>query len=246
MSNFVIGGWSQSLSDVPPPQFSYTMYGMVTNLTGLTTGTASAPGWSPAKSQAPDAAGTVMWTYGGGLCSPNSMPADADDIKAILNATDSKGWGGVDFDDECDMNTDNIILAMGNLAQSSYTFLAGSAYNNPNTSSSGQTTNEKVAAVAKSGRCDRFVLMCYATAMWSQSDIENNVGQAITRTLNYVGAANKKKVILALTPAGLNDWNLNYFLGQVISNDIGGLFIWNYPALEEDDLDRILQALSIS
>ncbi len=45
---FELGGWSQPLSREPMPHFTQMMYAMVTNLDGLTTGTASTPGWSPA------------------------------------------------------------------------------------------------------------------------------------------------------------------------------------------------------
>ncbi|MCP5051388.1 MAG: hypothetical protein GY940_29750 [bacterium] len=245
MSNYIIGGWSQSLSKAPPSQFSYTMYGMITNLEGLTSGTPAAPGWSPAKSSPPTQTGTVLWTYGGGFCTPPGMPANQADIDAILQATTAKGWGGVDVDDECDMNIDNIASTLKTLkpASTSYTFLAGWSYNNPGQDPAGQKINDSVQQVAQSGACDRFVLMCYAAAMWSMNDITANVGPAIQRTINYVGDA--KKVILALTPKGLTTENRDYFLDQVTSNNIGGLFIWNFPALKTPDLDTIVSALGI-
>lgn len=246
MNHYTIGGWAQSLGAIPPQSFSYSMYGMVTNLTGLTTGTVSAPGWSPAKTTAPQVTGTVMWTYGGGLCSPNNMPASENDLQNIKEATASMNWAGVDFDDECDMNINNIIKVMTTLGQASYTFLAGWDYNNPNASPVGKGINDKVMAVAASGCCDRFNLMCYASAMWSQSDIIANVGPAIHRTISHLGQSNRKKVFLALTPVGLNDWNLDYFLNQVTNLGIGGLLIWNYPILKPADLHTIENRLHIS
>lgn len=247
MSDYIIGGWTQSLSDMPPAGFSNTMYGMVTNLEGLTTGTAASPGWSPANNQAPAvASGNALWTYGGGLCSPNAMPASAEQVQAIVSAAKDNGWAGVDFDDECSMNIDNLVQAMQQLKplQTSYTFLAGWDYNNPSASSHGQQINNAVKQISNAGAADRYMLMCYATAMWNQSDIEANVSQAIERTINDNGVANKD-CILCLTPAGLNDWNLNYFLDQVTHYEIGGLFIWDFPRLSAADLATIKNRLGI-
>lgn len=248
MSNYIIGGWSQNPGDQPPSQFAITMYGMITNLQGLTSGTPAAPGWSPAHTSKPSvAAGSVLWTYGGGGAVPDEMPANSDDINAILSATKSMGWDGIDVDDESDMDISNVIATMKGLKeqgkQSSYTFLAGWDYNNPNASPLGQTINNKVQRVAESGVCDRYCLMCYASAMWSMSDIVANVGPAIERTIEHVG--DPKKVILALTPAGLNAENLKFFLEQVTINEIGGLFIWNFPALNSDDFNTICSSLEI-
>ncbi len=50
MNKFILGGWSQSLSSKPLEEFDVMMYGMVTNLDGLTTGTLASPGWSPKSS----------------------------------------------------------------------------------------------------------------------------------------------------------------------------------------------------
>ncbi len=118
------------------------------------------------------------------------------------------------------------------------------AYNDPGQYSVGQTTNDKVQAIANAGVCDRFVLMCYAAAMWDMPTIEANVGPAVSRTIAHVQDA--KQVILALTPAGLDEANLAYFLSQVTSNDLGGLFVWNFPALASADLSTILETLNIS
>ncbi len=247
MSNYVIGGWSQRVSDLPPSEFSYTMYGMITNLQGLTSGTLASPGWSVERTQAPSVGGSVLWTYGGGGCTPTAMPSSQSDIDNIVNSAKSNGWDGVDFDDECSMNTANIVKTMQELKSSSkqtgYTFIAGWAFNNPNASSSGRAINYAVQEIANSASCDRFILMCYASAMWSMTDIVANVGSAIDRTINYVG--NRKKVILALTPIGLNGENLDYFLNEVISKDIGGLFIWNFPKLLQSDLSKIINMLDI-
>lgn len=247
MSNYDIGGWSQQTSKRPPSQFSYTMYGMITNLQGLTSGLPASPGWSPASTSKPDVAGKVLWTYGGGGAVPDNMPATQSDIQGIISATDTQGWDGIDVDDESDMNIDNIIATMKQAKQeekeTSYTFLAGWNYNNPNASSSGTATNEDIEKIVAADVCDRFPLMCYASSMWSMDDIITNVGPAIDRTIAHVG--DPKKVFLALTPAGLNAENLDYFLNQVTTNDIGGLFVWNFPSLEDADLVTICEQLGI-
>lgn len=247
MSEFIVGGWTQNPGHQPFPGFSHTMYGMITNLEGLTSGTAAAPGWSPEKTAAPEvASGNALWTYGGGLCSPNAMPATQDDVQRIVDCAEQKAWAGVDFDDECHMNINNIIDTMQRLRplQTSYTFLAGWDYNNPSASNYGKEINEAVQKISNANAADRFILMCYASAMWSEQDIQNNVSQAIDRTINNNGVS-PKQVILALTPAGLTDWNLNYFLDQVVEFDIGGLFIWNFTALKAEDYSTITNKLDI-
>lgn len=246
MSDYIIGGWSQSTADIPPDTFSYTMYGMITNLEELRSGV---PGsefwWSPNSTTAPAVSGKVMWTYGGAGCTPFGMPKSDMNIDQIVDATNNNGWAGVDFDDECSMDVGQMINAMQQLRpkQSSYTFLAGWNYNNPGNSLEGEAINEAVRQIAQAQATDRYVLMCYADSMWSMADIEANVGPAIQRTM--ANGVPRNQVILALTPAGLNSENLNYFLDQVISNDIGGLFIWNYPSLEPEDLNTIVDRLGI-
>ena len=245
MANYIIGGWSQRTADQPPKQFSVTMYGMITNLEGLTSGTPSSPGWSPEKVPPPKVDGTVMWTYGGGGCTPRERPLTTD-VERIVSAADHMGWDGVDFDDECRMDASNIIAAMKALRpkETSYTFLAGWDYNNPGASSLGREINESVRAIAGARVCDRFVLMCYAAAMWSMADIKANVGPALDRTLGHVG--DPKKVFLALTPRGLNDENLDYFLNAVTDRGVGGLFVWDFPELPASALSTITGALGIT
>jgi len=245
MSDYIIGGWSQTPSDPSPNSFSYTMYGMVTNLNGLTTGTSASPGWSPTTTTAPSRSSEVLWTYGGGGCSPSDMPNSNANIEDIVAATKNNGWAGVDIDDECSMDVQQLIKTMQALKpnQSSYTFLAGWDYNNPNSSSIGQAANSAVRQIAEAKVAERFILMCYAAEMWSMADIQANVGPAIQRTID--NGVSPKQVILALTPAGLNSENLSYFLNQVTSKQIGGLFIWNYPDLSAKDLDTIQKSLDI-
>lgn len=246
MSDYIIGGWAQSVSHQPPTSFSYTMYGMVTNLEFLTTGTPSNPGWSPASTLAPRTEGKALWTYGGGGCLPRDMPANSLDIDKIVQATELQQWAGVDFDDECNMNTERIITTMRTLKpkQSSYTFLAGWAYNNPEASPSGQAINEAVAQISMANVADRYIMMCYGSQMWTMKEIKANVGAAIKRTIEH--DVPEKKIILALTPRGLTSEALDYFLHQVISNRIGGLFVWNFPALKPDHLETIEMTLGIN
>lgn len=243
MNKYIIGGWTQNPSDLSPAQFSYTMYGMITNLSQLTAGTLSSPGWSPQKTAPPEIKSKAMWTYGGGGCSPENFPANEAGVDAIINATKDNGWAGVDFDDECGMNIAEILSTVERLQdkQSSYTFLAGWDYNNPQHSKLGNQINQAVQKTASA--VDRHILMCYASKMWSMNDIKANVGPAIQRTMDN-GVATKQ-IILALTPAGLTTENRNYFLDQVLKYQIGGLFIWNYPKLNQEDLDYIIQTLEI-
>ena len=232
---FKLGGWSQTLSREPMTHFTRMMYGMVTNLDGLTTGTISTPGWSPMTSKAPRPAGyngQVLWSYGGGLCSPKAKPADQDEINAIVNATLDNDWDGVDFDDECQMNIPNVIKTMEVLKQhgkqTSFGFISGYSYNTP-TSCAGKELNDKVQQMIQSGHCDQLVHYCYASRMWTDSEIERYLGQSLERTLTQ--GARADQVILALTTRGLTDHNLNAFLDQVTRLKIGGLYIWAYHQL---------------
>ena len=98
----------------------------------------------------------------------------------LRKSCESKNWAGVDFDDESDMNADNLVATMHLLGnrERSYTFIAGWNYNSPDQSSAGRTINEKVKMIASLNVCDRFVLMCYGNEMWSMPDIKANVPQA--------------------------------------------------------------------
>ena len=232
--NIFIGGWTQTWTQVPDSSFSYVMYGMVTSLKELKTGGGQGPNQPPIDTGSTKA----LWTYGGGFCKPEGYPTD-DGIDAIVNATVDNGWAGVDFDDECNMNIPNIIETMKRLKaagkETSYTFIAGWAYNN------NPDARTVVQEIANSGYCDRFVMMCYAAEMWDDQTIKDNVGPAVEKTINFAGDC--KKVILALTPAGLNAQNLEAFLNYVLDNQLGGLFIWNFKLLKRTDLDTIINTL---
>lgn len=247
MSEYVIGGWTQHLTAEPPATFSYTIYGMITNFAALTSGTPEAPGWSVAATPAPKVSGKVLWAYGGKGGTPEETPVNQVDVDAIISATKSQNWTGVDVDNESKMNINNVIKTMSGLKnkdkETSYTFVAGWDYNHPE-KEPGATINNEVKLIADSGFCDRFCLMCYGDNMWPLSDIKANVGPAIDRTITYVG--DPKKVILALTPAGLDSENLAYFLDQVTSKDMGGLFIWEFSTLKPADLLTIQNTLGIS
>lgn len=246
MNKFILGGWSQSLSQQPLKEFDVMMYGMVTNLDGLTTGTSSNPCWSPEKQNKPDNtfSGKTLWVYGGGGCSPQGCPANDQEVLRIVEATKSRGWDGIDFDDECNMNIDFIIDAMKKLKtcqkETSFGFIAGYAYNHPETSN-GSIINSKIKKLSDSDQCDRFIHYCYGTAMWSKMDILNNILPALKRTLNY--GVDNKKCILALTARGMDDWNLNYFIDQVLDFNLGGLFIWKHEELSASSLETIKKRL---
>ena len=245
----LFGGWSMSLSKKPLTDFDIINYGMVTNLSGLTTGSAESPGWSPEKSNKPDNSdvfnGKTLWTYGGGGCSPAAYPQNESDVARIVNATVNNGWDGVDFDDECSMNIPLVIETMTQLKahsrQTSFGFISGSTYNSPD-SDSGARLNEKVQQIASSGQCDRLIHYCYASRMWSDQDITNNVAPALKRSIDH--GMEPGKIILALTTRGLTDWNLNYFLEQVSQLQLGGLFVWLYEDLTADNIAKIKAVLS--
>lgn len=248
-TTYEIGGWSQSLSRAPLAGFNPMIYGMVTNLEGLTTGTPASPGWSPATAKAPRLdghTGPVMWAYGGGLCSPEARPASDVEVQRIVDVTLANDWDGVDFDDECSMDIERVTQAMEKLKQqgrqTSYGFIAGYTYNRPATQA-GMLLNDKVRQVIASGHCDRLVHYCYATRMWTDSEIETFVGQALERSIAHGAAA--KQVILALTSSGLTDHNLGLFLDQVNRLQIGGVYIWAYQNLSAVHQRTIYQRLGL-
>lgn len=245
----LLGGWSETLALKPLDAFDFMMYGMVTNLDGLTTGTAAYPGWSPEKESKPSASpsfkGKTLWTYGGGGCAPQQKPSNMNDVSRIVSATTNKSWDGVDFDDECNMNIPLVIETMKQLRQknkeTSFGIIGGWSYNHPNTDD-GKKLNDKVKSIASSGQCNRLIHYCYGDTMWSDSDIRGNVQQALKRSIS--NGMDKSKVILSLTTRGLTDWNLNYFLDQVVNLDIGGLFIWQYDEITPKYLDIIKKRLN--
>ncbi len=243
----VFGGWSQQLSRQPLSSFSTMMYGMVTHLAGMTTGTEAAPGWSPETSVRPECAGyggKILWTYGGGGCSPTAQPASEQNVNRIVDATVKNNWDGVDFDDECQMNTQYVISAMKELKKHgkevSYGFIAGWSYNHPHTER-GEKLTKSVRDMVDAGCCDRFIHYCYGNEMWPQADIISNVKPAIEKSLAY--GMSGEKIILALTATGLTSWSLNYFLDQIIELGLGGLFVWNYHDLSESQLKIITDKL---
>ncbi|MFS1538314.1 MAG: hypothetical protein ACL7BU_06015 [Candidatus Phlomobacter fragariae] len=245
----LLGGWSMSLTGYPLNEFDYIMYGMVTNLEGLTTGSASNPGWSPENESKPESnpcfKGKRLWVYGGGECSPEEKPSGMDDVSRIISATINKNWDGVDFDDECNMNITFIIETMKKLKENnketSFGFIAGYSYNHPNTEK-GKKITDKVKEIITSGQCNRLVHYCYAAAMWNKDDIINNVKQALEKSISY--GMSRDKIVLALTTRGLTDWNLNYFLDKIIDLNLGGLFIWRYDELTPNHLKIIRERLN--
>jgi len=245
----LLGGWSMSLTRYPFNEFDYIMYGMVTNLEGLTTESETDQGWSPENESKPENnpcfIGKRLWVYGGGGCSPEGKPSSINDVSRIISATMNKGWDGVDFDDECNMNIKFVIETMKKLKdnnkETSFGFIAGYSYNHPCTEK-GQEINDKVKSIITSGQCNRLVHYCYATAMWNQDDIINNVKQALEQSISY--GMDRDKIVLALTTRGLTDWNLNYFLNQIINLNLGGLFIWRYDEMTPNHLKIIKKRLN--
>lgn len=250
MTRKQLGGWSMSLDKAPFDEFNTIMYGMVTNLDGLTTGTADAPGWSPEKACKPelnpDFHGKTLWVYGGGGCSPTGRPKSSDEIGRIVQTTLKNGWDGVGFDDECNMNIPYVIDTMSQLKshnlQTSLGFIAGYTYNHPD-SEAGMLVAAKIRSVISSGYCDRLIHYCYANVMWNEKDIRENVRQALEKSLQY--GMPKEKIILALTTRGLTDWNLNYFLEQIQDLDSGGLYIWRYDEMSQSHRETIKSRFGI-
>lgn len=234
----IIGGWFQYWDVVPPQSFSYAMYGMFTTLDGDKLETPGLKTLADKPTVSHDTG--VMWVYGGQYCSPEGYPTEQG-MQEIVEGTHANQWAGVDFDDECNMNTANIVKTMQQLkeirAQSSYTFVAGADFVNDDVGV------DQLKEVAAGGCCDRFCLMCYGGKMWTGSEIKQYVDPAIKKTIDIIG--DKSKVILVLTPMGLNDENLNEFLGLVNSNDIGGLFVWEFKDLKSDALKTMEKALGL-
>lgn len=248
--NRIFGGWGQKLSQPPLKEFNTMMYGMVTNLSGLTTGTESHPGWSPetsVKPEHPNYTGKILWAYGGGGCSPSEKPTSSQEVERIISATINNHWDGIDFDDECNMNVHYVTQVMSSLKniqkESSYGFIAGWSYNHPETEN-GKKLTTKIKQVIGSGYCDRLVHYCYATAMWSMDDIISNVGPSLEKSIRY--GMQKEKMLLALTTSGLTDENLNYFLDCVVDKQLGGLLVWNYHQLTTDHLKIITERLELN
>ena len=244
--DYITGGWSQSLTAIPKPGMTTVMYGMITNLKGLTVGTATSPGWSVKTTPAPLISGSSLWSYGGAGCAPVGMPETADDIDNAVSATNDQCWDGIDIDNECGMNSDTIIKLINKMKwkQTSYTFMGGHDFNHPEQSEDGETANNEVLKIHKYSKVDRFILMMYGDEMWPMEDVVANVGPGMKRLLDM--GIDKKKIIATVTTDGLTVENLNHVIDQVLKLDVGGLFIWNYEFLSDSHLNIINARLSIS
>lgn len=248
--NRYFGGWSQTLSQPPLKEFNTMMYGMVTNLPELTTGTKANPGWSPensVKPEYPDYRGKTLWTYGGGGAVPSDQPASTQEVERIVSTTIKNRWDGIDFDDESNMNISYLTQAMSSLKNyqkaTSYGFIAGYCYNHPKTVNDEKLTI-KVKQIIDSGYCDRLVHYCYAASMWSMDDIINNVRPGLEKSIHY--GMPKEKIVLALTTTGLTDEKLNYFLESIVNMQLGGLFVWNYHKLTPGRIKVITDKLALT
>ena len=243
--DFILGGWTQHLEAVPRSGISHVQYGMVTELTKLTTGTLDMPGWSPVDTLAPKTYSKSPGSYGGALCSPSDMPSSQEQINKIVVATTENYWDGIDIDNECSMDIGNIIKLLNMLSQlsTSYTFLGGWDFNHPDESPSGKKTNDELKLINDNTNVDRFIMMTYDNKMWSMADIEANVGPGIERLIE-IGISNKN-IVASITTAGLNYENLNHMLDQVLKHKIAGLFIWDFESISPEHLHLIKERLSI-
>ena len=82
----------------------------------------------------------------------------------IVEATVDRGWDGVDFDDECNMNTERVIEAMKRLKEArketSLGFIAGYSYNHPNTENGKSSTRK-----SEKSSCQASAIALFITAM---------------------------------------------------------------------------------
>jgi len=245
MSEFIVGGYTQRTDVSAPAGLSLALYGMMTNLPDLTSGTAASPGWSPEMVTAPAApAGTtVMWVYGGAGAAPVGQPAPGA-VERIVAAGSTKGWQGVDFDNESDFDIAGVVAAMKGLKAAgqatSYDFIAGWDY--ANDAAEGPRIKADAKAVYESGACDRLNLMCYGDAMWSDTDIVNVIPKAIETTLAFAPAG---AMMMGMTYANLNSSNLATVLGYVTKYGLAGVMIWEFPLLPSDLLQQIYKTLGI-
>lgn len=244
--DFILGGWTQHLDTTPPSGFSHVQYGMITELNKLTVGTVEAPGWGPADTLAPKTYSKSLWSYGGALCRPAGMPNSIEQINNIISATTTKYWDGIDVDNECGMDINNVIKLFGMMSEfeTSYTFMGGVEFNNPEKFTGGQATNDELKLISDNVEIDRFIMMSYGNEMWSIQEIEANVGPGIERLIKI--GIDKKNIIATVTTAGLTNENLKLVLAQVLKHDIGGLFVWEFKGLIPEHLVLIQDRLQIN
>ena len=215
--------------------YSVLMFGMITELDKLTTSNGV---FGPSLTGVPSYVksgfkGEVLWTYGGEFATPEGSPTSLQKVDAVIDATHDNNWDGIDIDDEFNGNTDNLVKVLQGIKNdgksSSFTFLAGSDY------TAGGTPVIDAKIVATKDYCDRYVLMCYGNAMWTDAEMKNFIPKAIKRTIDH-GIA-PKKIIVGACVDGLNATNLGYLInwvkgeeviGESVTNphELGGIFYW--------------------
>jgi len=244
--DFILGGWTQHLDTTPPSGFSHVQYGMITELNKLTIGTVIAPGWGPADTLAPKTYSKSIWSYGGALCRPAGMPNSIKQINNIISATTTKYWDGVDVDNECGMDINNVIKLFDMMSdfETSYTFMGGVEFNDPEKYPGGQATNDELKLISDNVEIDRFIMMSYGDQMWSEQEIKDNIGPGIVRLLNI--GIDKKNIIVTVTTAGLTNENLHRVLDEVVKYKVGGLFVWEFKDLIPEHLIIIQDRLQIN
>ena len=237
--NYQLGCWIDGWwpSNVPTDSTEYDIInlGMIQNLKTLSTGSGFEVK-TQAKPEYTRNTKNVLFTYGSEGGYPVDYP-NSDMIVKLEEAVSANNWDGIDFDDESNMNIDNINTIMSSIVKSgdgkscSYTFLAGLDF----IQGSQPQTDSNLIELASKGNCDRYILMCYGGSMWSDGAIKTITPKAIQRTIDKIGKDNAKKVYLAITSASLTDSGLSYSLDCIIGKSVEIYqVIWN-PDLQKDE-----------
>ncbi|HIB85358.1 MAG TPA: hypothetical protein EYO59_12400 [Chromatiaceae bacterium] len=242
---YTTGGWTQNLGAFPKRGMTTVMYGMIEDLEGLTTAR-GCDSWSPVETHAPLISASSLWSYGGDGCFPRGMPDSDPLIDKMISATTCKCWSGIDVVNGCGMDSDKIITLFNKMhwKQKSYTFYAGSKFNNPEQHPEGEFANNEVLKIYMYTDVDRFILKMYDGVMWSLESLHSYVGPGMKRLLNMGVPA--KKIFATATTKGLTIDALNHIIDEIKRLKVGGLFIWDYENLLPPHLDLINTRLSIN
>jgi hypothetical protein len=233
MTQLTLGGYTQDLTAVAPRTFSRVLYGMITNLPQLTSGTTDKPGWSPSLTKAPSApAGCqVLWIYGGAGAQPSGYP-DSGSLASIVSATTQNGWDGVDFDDESALNVPMVGSTMTGLKQAgkatSFDFVGGWGFTvGPDAAANQQIVRD----IAATGQCDAINMMCYGGTMWTDWEMSSFIPTTCAAARSAVNG--NSRLMLGITTRGLTSTNLQFALDQVKSQNLNGIMVFAFEELAQ-------------